>query len=140
MKKQSKFRILGYAFAALCVALVILFCTKYKSYLGKRPLDQPGTTWVSEDRSIVIHVGENHQGRGTIDLANGTIQFIYCDGLGVEIELYSIEAEGRLGLYPEERYESWRGNFARDDYFVATVQETTFFKVGEEIAFYRVDE
>ena len=76
-----------------------------------------------------------------MNIKDTEIPFIFSGEIrGERIHIYAIEAKGREGLYPEERYETWRGNFKRKDKFIVTVEETTYFKVGQKITFYRVDD
>lgn len=140
IQKSWKSHILVIFIVTLCITFPIVFLAKYKAYFGRRPVDQPCTTWVSEDQTITIYVDENQHGSGTITQGNDTIHFILTNGPSIEIELYPLEALDGILIRSELRYEEWSGDFIRDDHFIATVQETTFFTVGDEIAFYRVND
>lgn len=43
-------------------------------------------------------------------------------------------------LHWDDQYEFWECSFKSKKHFIATVVETTFFEVGQEIEFYREDE
>ena len=84
----------------------------------------------------------NEPGIGTgYVLHNGEkVEVIFVFGISTVLELYMPEAIDRLGLYPEERYEVWSGSFDQADSFTATVKQTTFFSVGQELKFSRIDD
>ena len=122
----------------IALALYGMYIYRYE---GKRPSEQPGTEWISEDGSIKFYVDENLYATGSMNIKDTEIPFIFSGEIrGERIHIYAIEAKGREGLYPEERYETWRGNFKRKDKFTVTVEETTYFKIGQKIRFYRVDD
>ena len=127
-------------FLLICLFGVVLYGMYIYRYEGKRPSDQPGTEWISEDESIVIHVDKNNQSTGSMIIGGTEIPFLFVDSQGEVIYIYSIDARSRDGLYPEDRYEIWMGSFNRKDKFTVTVEETTYFKVGQKITFYRVDD
>lgn len=123
----------------ICFALSIsLFGCEYRGYYGRTPCYQPDTEWISEDGNIVIQVDSNKQATGSLWVEDKKIDFIFTTA-GPSIYMFMPEAKDRLGLYPEEQYEYWIGEFKRDDQFTATVVETTFFTKGDTITFYRVD-
>ena len=134
--------IIGFAiFILICLFGVVLYGMYIYRYEGKRPSDQPDTEWISEDGSIEIYVDENQHATGSMNIKGTEIPFIFSGEIrGERIWIYAIEAKDRLGLYPEEEYETWRGNFKRKDKFTVTVEETTYFEVGQKITFYRVDD
>ena len=128
-------------FLLICLFGVVLYGMYIYRYEGKRPSEQPGTDWISEDGSIKFYVDENLYATGSMNIKDTEIPFIFSGEIrGERIHIYAIEAKGREGWYPEERYETWRGNFKRKDKFTVTVEKTTYFEVGEKITFYRVDD
>ena len=141
MKKVYKLMCCCATFFIIFIIAVVLYGVCINWYKGNRPCDQPGTEWVSEDGSIEIYVDENQYATGSMNIKGTEIPFIFSGEIrGEIIDIYAIEAKGREGLYPEERYETWRGNFKRKDKFTVTVEKTTYFEVGEKITFYRVDD
>ena len=127
-------------FLLICLFGVVLYGMYIYRYEGKRPSDQPGTEWISEDESIVVHVDKNNQSTGSMTIDGVEIPFLFVDGQGEVIYIYSIDARNRDGLYPEDKYETWMGSFNRKDKFTVTVEKTTYFEVGQKITFYRVDD
>ena len=141
MKKVYKLMCCCAVFFLIFIIAVVLYGMYIYRYEGKRPSDQPDTEWISEDGSIKFYVDENLYATGSMNIKDTEIPFIFSGEIrGERIHIYAIEAKGREGLYPEERYETWRGNFKRKDKFIVTVEETTYFKVGQKITFYRVDD
>lgn len=124
-----------------CLAIV-LTCTGcfYKNWIGKRPCDQPGTKWVSEDNRIQFSVDENQLAVGIMKIDKNEIEILFTNGPSIEVDIYSRAAIGRLDYYPEEHYEYWIGDFKNKDQFTATVKKTTYFEIGQKITFYRVDD
>lgn len=120
------------------VSVISLLGCRYREYYGRTPCDQPNTTWISEDERIIIKIDANQQGIGNLILDDKKVDFIFITA-GPTIYLYMPEAKDRLGLYPEEQYEYWYGEYKYDNQFTATVIETTFFTKGNTITFYRVD-
>lgn len=129
------------AICSLAVVLAVLlfaFVKNYKTYEGNRPVDQPGSVWVSDDEQIKIYIDEELYGHGTILLENETVEFIFSVGPSVEIELFTSESiEGNM-LYFDGLIEKWIGDFSRKDSFEVTVLETTYFTEGQTIGFYKV--
>ncbi|CDM67737.1 putative membrane protein [Clostridium bornimense] len=140
MKRFYKLACCYIIFCLIFFCALVLYGVCINWYKGNRPCDQPSTEWVSEDGSIKIHVDENQQATGSMNIKGTEIPFIFENGPGERVWIYSIEAKGRLGLYPEEEYETWMGNFNREDKFTVTVEKTTYFEVGQKITFYRVDD
>lgn len=140
MKKVYKLMCCCATFFIIFIIAVVLYGVCINWYKGNRPCDQPGTEWVSEDGSIKIHVDENQQATGSMNINGTEIPFILELGSGKMMWIDSIEAKDRLGLYPEETYEKWIGDFIWEDKFTVTVEKTTYFEVGQKITFYRVDD
>jgi hypothetical protein len=122
------------------ITFSILLTGCYKSWLGKRPCDQPNSKWMSEDQSTYFEMDESGNGTGYLLLNGETVEFLFMCDIATKIMLYAPEAIDRLGLYPEETYEIWSGSFDQADSFTATVKQTTFFSVGQELKFYRIDD
>lgn len=127
-------------FFVLLVALSILFAgCEYKAWFGKRPCDQPNSKWESEDQSIYFEMDEYGLGTGYL-LSNGEKVEFLIQYVHARIEIYASEAIDRMGVYSKETYEIWWGSFDQADSFTATVKQTTFFSVGQELKFYRIDD
>ena len=125
----------------VCFLITILLffcaCTPYKSWLGKRPCDQPNTQWVSENGQIYINVDENGQSKGTILVGTEKQDIYFGIGLGGTINVYSKRSED--GYRDADRIEHWVGDFNKENEFSVIVKETTYFEIGQKINFYRVD-
>ena len=128
----------------IILAFVIMFnifitISTIKGQFSKkwRPCSQPNSTWVSDDNNIIITIDSQQRGKGIIKIGDKKVEFIFTNGPGSGIDLYSMSAEERLGLNEEEHYEHWIGDFVNNNKFIVTVKETTFFTVGEKITFYK---
>ena len=131
---MRQYRIIAFS---LLLAFVFSGCG-YKRWAGNRPVDQPGTTWISEDLSMHIQIDENQQGKIYIQVDEEEYEFLFTCA-AVDIEIYKLEAKDRPGLYAEELPEIWESDFLTDSQFTATVKKTTFFNVGDTITFYRTN-
>ena len=122
----------------IIVVIVMLCGCQYKEYFGNRPCDQPETKWVSEDGTIVFSVGENSLSTGTIQVGDTEIDVFISIGPATQIQVYPLESvDGNtVNGFP---FETWHGDFKHDNRFTATIEETTYFEVGERIVFHRVD-
>lgn len=103
----------------------------------RRPTGQINTKWVSEDGTISFYVDEHYTATGTYIGDDKTINlYLVCD-YGTGMYVYPINWIG-VRLDPKYKYEFWLCDFKSKTQFVATVKETTFFEVGQEITFNRV--
>ena len=124
---------------AVCIIVfaLILFNIKWGLSKNRRPCEQPNSIWVSDDNNIVITIDSHQRGRGIIKIDDKEIEFIFTNGPGYNIDLYSISAENHIGQNEDEHYENWNGNFVNKNKFIVTVKETTFFTVGDKIIFHK---
>ena len=128
----------------ICIVLILvmsfsLYGCFYRAYLGKRPSDQPGTEWVSEDGSIIMRSVDNVVvGTMTFDDKVIDVHITNDSPTGTWLYLYpaSVLDEGVIITSP---YEKWSCSYKSKEKFVATVKETTFFEEGQTITFRRVD-
>ena len=105
----------------------------------RRPTAQKNTSWVSEDGLFVFYVDEHYRANGTYTLDDKTINlFLFCD-YETGMQVYPISVIDTR-LEPKDPYELWDCAFKSKKRFIATVKESTFFEVGQEIEFFRVDE
>ena len=125
---------------SICISITLSGChLLYKSWTGKRPCDQPNTSWVSEDGSIYFHVDKEQQATGEMIVNKERIQFVFVNGPGIEMRIYDIKSNEFEIRQAKYQYEHWIGKFKKDE-FTAKVLETTYFEEGQKIKFYRVDE
>ena len=124
------------AFASMLLSLSGCF---YKSWLGKRPCDQPGTVWISEDKRITFWI-EDGAGIGTIANDGKIINILFAIGMAADITVYPLEND-QNGFVEMPYIERWSGSFRQKNKFTAKVDTTTtYFSLGDEIVFYRVDD
>lgn len=139
---MRKHRLIKPVVILLLIILLAVLCTNcvkrtYKSYLGLRPCDNPGTQWVSEDGNVSFHISESGYGTGVLYTSAQFINIHVSFDMAVGINLYYAEDfhnNARTG-FP---FETWEGDYTSDQSFVATVIKSTYFDVGDEIEFYRV--
>ena len=89
MKKVYKLMCCCATFFLIFIIAVVLYGVCINWYKGNRPSDQPGTEWFSEDESIVIHVDKNNQSTGSMIIGGTEIPFLFLDGQGEVIYIYS---------------------------------------------------
>lgn len=122
---------------AIAITLMQSGCI-YKSWFGKRPCDQPNSEWISDDKSISFYIDQNGSGTGKMIIDKEPIDIHVAIGPATEINIYPLKETDDLTY--GEYLEYWIGTFNESDTFSATVKETTFFEVGDEISFYRIVE
>lgn len=137
-----KKRLLKLTLALFLIILLAVLCTNcvkhtYKSFLGLRPCDNPGTQWASEDGDISFHILESSLGTGVLRTAEQNINIYVSFDMAIGIKLYYIKDIRNNSIigFP---FETWEGNYTSDQSFVATVVESTYFDVGDKIEFHRV--
>lgn len=141
---MKKHRLIKPVVILLLIILLAVLCTNcvkrtYKSYLGLRPCDNPGTQWISVDEDVSFFISESGDGIGVLYTGGQSIDIYIVFDIAVGIYVYDSEnvsdttIEGPL-------YEIWEGDYTSDQSFVATVVESTYFDVGDEIEFYRVSD
>ena len=126
------------------VMMIALFLSACRSPAAEYwcPDVQPNTKWISEDGTIEFTVSdveyvEFGDIRGTLTADDQTVEFIVDFAIDGPMFLYPTEALDQDIL--SVNYEEWFCTY-RPKRFVAVVEKTTFFEVGQEIVFYRVDE
>ena len=143
-KRENKilFTIYAVLLGLFCISFVIF--SRVRWYDGQRPVDQPGSVWVSEDSNITIVVGSDDVFRDSYAIVkNGdeTMTFLCAfNGITTELELCSTDAREDNIISTDEIYENWSAKVIFSDRFTATVEKTTYFEEGQKIKFYRVDE
>lgn len=139
---MRKHRLIKPIVVLLLIVLFIVLCTNcvkrtYKSFLGLRPCDNPGTQWVSEDEDISFCTSESGDGIGVLYIGGQSIDIYIVFDMAVGINVYHPEniSDNAITGFP---FETWEGNYTSDQSFVATVVESTYFDVGDKIEFHRV--
>ena len=134
MKKTLSIIILFTLAAMLCACLPIT-----PLYLQRRPGGQLNTKWVSEDGTIVFEVNDKYQITGTMNVNGETIEFYMADDPRTGLHIYPLAVMEEEFIDDTTRYEYWKCSYISKKKCVATVKETTFFKIGDRITFHRVD-
>lgn len=138
-------RLLCFMTTLTIVILSLSGCWWYKSYIGKRPCDQPNTKWISEDEQIYFWTDEHNYVSGKMLIGDETIDIHVRIGPATDIYISRLDSvkpseEGSNGPVSEVSLEHWIGNFNQKDQFTATVKRTTYFHADDKISFYRVDD
>ena len=125
------------------VVLVIRITTvisQHYHYMEYRPSSQENTMWQSEDGTILLYIDEGNNGRVYFKESDFLVQYYYVSDRGYFADVYSWDAveNERLGLYPEEHYETWDYLKVKENTFTITVEKTTFLTVGDIITFYKI--
>ena len=129
----------------ICIVLILVISVSlygcfYRSYLGKRPSDQPGTEWISVDGSIIMRSVDNVGVVGTMTFDDKVVDVYITNDSPTGTWLYLFPASILdEEVVTEEPYEKWRCSYKSKKEFIATVKETTFFEVNQTIIFHRID-
>lgn len=124
--------------AIILCALIVFSFSGCKYWIGKRPSDQPLTSWVSEDGNIFFSIDEMGGGHGTMCVNGEKIEIYVAFGPTVETDILLADQVDDEGIHwpPLER---WVGDYIFEDRFIVEVSESTYFQVGDKIRFDRVD-
>ena len=123
--------------------IILLFCSACQNPIvaARRPTSQANTKWKSEDGSIVFSVDNNNLATGEMIIDNETIEFCLSTDFGIDMYLFPIDVLNEDGpIDTSDRYELWICSYKSKEKFVAKVEETTFFNIGDKITFYRESE
>lgn len=136
-------KILCFITAFTIISIMISGCG-LKLFAKNHPTTQPNTKWISEDGKISFCVDENGKATGKLIIDEKTIDIYVSMGSDdTYIRIVHLESVIRHPDYlelTEVPFEFWVGHFYNKDFFTATVKRTTYFNVGDEITFYRVDD
>ncbi len=135
MKMKKKLKI------CIVILLVVLTCSACENPFtyARKPTNQPNTTWVSSDETIVFTVSSTCDTTGQMVVNGEVVEFCLTTYPGSVMNLYDTVVLDTNIETPESRYEQWTCSYKSKAFFIATVKDTTFFEVGKEISFYRVD-
>ena len=115
-------------------------CAYHKAFQWKMS-NQLNTQWVSEDGTIAFNVNGEHVITGTMKVHDEVID-IYIEvepEASSGIHIYPIDALEDEIISTDDEYEKWICSYKSESNFVAMVKETTFYEVGQEITFYRIE-
>lgn len=74
---------------------------------------------------------------GQMNVYGETVEFYLVNDMGTGTRLYSLNVLETNTTTPEDEYEYWLCSYKSEKKFVATVERTTFFNVGDKITFKR---
>ena len=140
MKKSTKICLLVMSCILFCIISVIAYADySFVSYKLNNPFVNRQTAWESDDGKITFYVPEEGGGIGTMQIGDKSIDIIVGYTIcGTEVSIW--DASARDNGFPQNlHYETLHGIHYGKKKFVAKVDETTFFKKGQKITFYRVD-
>lgn len=127
----------------ILIVFITFFSINYKAYFGKRPCDQPGTTWKSDDGNITFSIDELGAGKGWININDESIAIAVSIGPATGLDIYPlsgvVQDEESRRILGDICLEHWLGTFKKDSEFIAEVKESTYYSMGDKIHFYRVD-
>ncbi len=122
------------------ITILLSGCQNYTDYI-REPVHFPESKWRSSDGSIVFYVDETCFARGTIALKDRDVEVFFTFHVDAPVmSIYPIEMIDTRYWTSGDQYEDMDCDYKSKKHFVATVVHTTFFEVGQEIEFYRVDE
>lgn len=142
MRVLSKVINMKKAIACFLLLLVSLLCSACQNFVvvERRPCSQPNTKWESEDGTITFTVdsGEGHA-TGKMIIDGNVIEFYMTNDTGSGMHIFPINALENSTIDTNSESEYWLCSYKNKKKFVATVNVSTHFSVGEKIVFYRVD-
>ena len=130
----------------LCVGLLLLGmlsgCTSFL-LRNRHPSDQPGTTWRTEDGTVVFSVKEyDPSGYGYIQTEEGKVDIVISMGMTTSMILisYADEHANTGENQPIPTFARWTTESVRKNTFVVRVNETVYFEPGQLLTFHKVPE
>ena len=122
------------ALSLIALFSLVLFTACNKAWDSTRnPNEQYNTKWISDDKSITFFVDNKGNETGTMICDNKVVNFQLCSCLS-EVSIYTLDQDGN-----KSECEFWLCSYKSKKKFVATVEKTTFFKVGQTITFQQVE-
>lgn len=127
----------------LCLTFFLTGCPNPYVY-GRHPIEQPLTTWRSEDGRVEFSIPE--------DMFMDPTGIIKADGQEIDVTFYMTTVETGIsvvitdsiiwvdGRYQAQHLEDWGSQVISKKEFRVEVKKTTYFQEGDIIVFHRVDE
>ena len=141
---KKRFRIIKTVKILLCFILcgvVFAFCSCENPFIYKRhPFGQPNTVWRSTDGTVEFTVpADRYCGLGTITKDGDTVEIYVTSDTGSGMYVYnkSVFYDDFIALNSE--LEKWHCSYKSKKRFIAEVEKTTYFEVGQKIEFTRSD-
>ena len=125
----------------LIVIMLSLTSCRYHPSEENRPCLQHETYWKSECGRIeftVLSEDDDYGAIGKMTIDGNVIEFFLTNALNSKTILYDPSVrETKLVDSDEDVYETWKCAYVSKDKFIAYVEETTYFEVGEKIVFHK---
>lgn len=106
----------------------------------RRPFEQHNTVWRSTDGTVEFTVpADRYCGLGTITKDGDTVEIYVTSDTGSGMYVYnkSVLDDDVIALNSE--LEKWHCSYKSKKRFIAEVEKTTYFEVGQKIEFTRSD-
>lgn len=134
----KKIRIIG---LMVLVMIVLIACSYPPAYEWKIS-SQTNTQWISEDETITFSVNDSRVITGVMEVDSKVVEIYIATEpqAGAGMHIYPINVIEFDSRSTEDRYEYWVCSYESEKEFVATVKKTTYYNVGQEIKFTRVDD
>ena len=129
--------------SCLILALLLPFlfsACKNPIIMARSPFRQEDTKWASDDGTINFYVDSDRKATGEMVVDGECIEFYITDNMAAEISIYDKRVLDDEFIKEEDMYENWICSYKSKDRFVATVEKTTYFKVGQKISFKKIKE
>lgn len=125
------------------LAFILITFSGCRDYSDRslKPCHQPNTKWISNDGKIEFTVLDKEEGYGAtgkLVYNDEEVEFFLTCGLYDSMTLYKINILDEVYVEDCDIYEEWVCKHESKDRFIAIVEKTTFFKVGEEIVFHKL--
>ena len=128
-------------FKKLIVSLILLIILLFSTGCTEDPpyalYNYPLSKWQSIDGNITIYIGSDHKGYGNFIVEKQNINVVFEFYLDVRCWCYSIDDYWNGGTI--DSVENWQTKCS-DGKFIATVEKTTYFEVGQEFTFVLVED
>ena len=121
----------------LSILIIVTFCCGCTDVDENSPQFFPNTKWQSEDKSITIYIADDENGYGSININNQEIDVYFWFFNGHRMLCYRSSDYWKNATTP--CLENW-GMDCSEGKFEVTIEETTYFWVGEKITFELVEE
>ena len=134
-------------FVAVTLCIIVLIVTLHgcvSPYMKANiPCNQPGTTWSTEDGTVVFYVEEDRSFvHGYIQTEDGKVEVVITMShltsdlhISYKDDFYSAAEDD-----PVPHFALWKYSKVQKDVFVVEVLHSVFFQSGDILTFYKIDE
>lgn len=124
----------------LC-GVVFAFCSCENPFIYNRwPFGQHNTVWRSSDGTVEFKIPEDkYAGFGTITKDGDTVEIYVTSDTGSGMYVYNKSVLDADVIALNSELEKWHCSYKSKKRFIAEVEKTTYFEVGQKIEFTRSD-